>query len=59
MFRMNEKCLKLTLVILWCLKDLSVEIRRCGCQRDCQMGNRTRLPGTVSCQVNNDNSMKQ
>ena len=47
MFRMNEKYLKLTLVIHWNLKGLSVEILRCGCQRDCQMGNRARLPITV------------
>ena len=48
-----------TLVIHWNLKGLSVEIRRCGCQRDCQMGNQARLPITVSYQVNNYNSMKQ
>ena len=36
------------LVILWNLKSPSVEIHRCGCQRDCQMGNRLRLPFTVS-----------
>ena len=34
MFRMNEKYLKLTLVIPCNLKGLSVEIHRCGCQRD-------------------------
>ena len=31
--RMNEKYLKLTLVIFWNLKGLSVEIHRCRCQR--------------------------
>ena len=36
------------LVILWNLKSPSVEIHRCGCERDCQMGNRLRLPFTVS-----------
>ena len=59
MFRMNEKYLKLTLVIPWNLKGLSVEIHRCGCQSDCQMENRPRLPVTVSCPVNNYSSMKQ
>ena len=39
---MNEKYLRLTLVILWNLSGPSVEIHRCGCQRDCQMGNRAR-----------------
>ena len=33
MFRMNEKYLKLTLVIPWNLKGLSVEIPRYGCQK--------------------------
>ena len=37
----------------------SVEIHQCGCQRDCQMGNRLRLPITVSCPVNSYNLMKQ
>ena len=55
----REKYLKLTLVIPWNLKGLSVEIHRCGCQRDCQMGIRARLPITVSCLVNNYSSMKQ
>ena len=51
--------LRLTLVILWNLKGLSVELHRCGCQRDCQMGNRARVPITVSCLVNSYSSMKQ
>ena len=36
---MNEKYLKLTLVILWNLKSPLVEIHRCGRQQYCQMGN--------------------
>ena len=56
---MNEKYLRLTLVTPWNLKGLAVEIHRCGCQRDCQMGNRARLPSTVSCPVSSYSSVKQ
>ena len=58
MFRVNEKYLKWTSVIFWNLKGLSVEIPRCGCQRDFQMGDRARLPITVVCLVNSYSSMK-
>ena len=48
----ERKYLRLTLVIHWNLKSPSVECRRCGCQRDCRMGNRLRLRFTVHCLVN-------
>ena len=48
-----------TLLILWNLQGLSVEIHRVAVQRDCQMGNRAKLPITVSCPVNSWSSMKQ
>ena len=56
-FLMNEKHLRLTLVILWNLKGLSVEIHRCGCQRDCQVRGYLSPPparSTVAIRLSND-----
>ena len=39
--------------------ERSVEIHRCGCLRDSQIGNRARLPITVFCPVHSYCSMKQ
>ena len=37
----------------------SAATQRCGCQRDCQTGNRLKFPVTFSCLVNSYSSMRQ